>query len=622
MSDGPARKIARRVRQRHVVPWTAAYAAGAWLLVESTSYLTQLYGGPGWIEPTLVIVLAFGVFTAMTVAWFHGESGWQGVTRKEVVIHSTIAVALLATLALVPPNGGGETAAEADLPATRVAVLYFKDHSADASLTPLTSDLTEAVVHRLAQVPALDVLPLTAVEAFRGTRVAYDSILSAVRAGSLVEGSITTIEDDLVVTTQVFEAESQVHRASWVYARPDTMPATIVTEVADSIADQIRQTIGRQVTERQVLTSTDVPEAMTLYRRAQSILSNEAGTAWREDRRRGVGLLDDADRLLEEAERLDPDWIEPTLLRIEAAETKAQLMGGAGTMDRAVLRAALDHVERALVMTADSAPLLERRGTLRFTLAEYSDAAAANELLALAEADLRAASRLDPERPRTWLALSQVLERRGTLEGAYEYAVRAYETDSFMVLTAEVLEQLVSTALNLERIEEATHWCLMGRRLMPRDQGFAQWRLSILASLPAVTPRDIEVAWAYVDTLVASGMSNRREAWTGYGQMVVAITLATAGRADSADAVIGRARKTLARHGEAEMQAAGAYFEAVARLRLGQLDAAYDALSEYVDVFGGRAESLRSDWWFRELWDDPRFIRLYGGSPTEALGGS
>lgn len=621
MSDSPAREIARRIRERHVVPWTLAYVAGAWLTIEATSSLSGMFGWPGWIAPYLVIILTFGVFTAMTLAWFHGEAGWQGVTGREVAIHAVIAAALVATLGLNPPEIGDGGTEEEDLPATRVAVLYFKDHSADESLTPLTSDLTEAVVHRLAQVPALDVLPLTAVEAFRGARVPYDSILDAVRAGSLVEGSITNLENDLVVTTQLFEAESQVHEASWVYSRPDTAPAAVVTEVADSIADQIRQTIGRQVTERRVRTSTDVPEAMTLYRRAEAILSNEAGTAWREDRHRGVGLLDEADRLLEEAERLDPDWIEPTLLRIETAEKKAQLMGGAGTMDRSVLRTALDHVDRALVMTADSAPLLERRGTLRFTLAEYSDATAANELLGLAESDLRAASRLEPDRPRTWLALSQVLARQGSLDGAYEYAVKAYDTDSFMELTDQVLEQLVSTALNLERIEEATRWCLKGRQLLPLDQGFAQWRLSILASLPNVTPQDVETAWAYVDTLAATGMADRRESWTGYGQMAVAITLATAGQVDSADAVIHSARQTLTRHGEAGMQAAGAYFEAVARLRMEQLDAAYDALEEYVEVYGGRAESLRRDWWFRELWDDPRFIRLYGGSPTESLGG-
>ncbi len=84
--------------------------------------------------------------------------------------------------------------------------------------------------------------------------------------------------------------------------------------------------------------------------------------------------------------------------------------------------------------------------------------------------------------------------------------------------------------------------------------------------------------------------------------------------------MIGRARRTLERHGPPEMQAAGAYFEAAARLRLGQDDRAVSVLETYVTRFGGRAESLAHDWWFRDLWDHPGFIALYGGTPTEELG--
>jgi hypothetical protein len=129
----------------------------------------------------------------------------------------------------------------------------------------------------------------------------------------------------------------------------------------------------------------------------------------------------------------------------------------------------------------------------------------------------------------------------------------------------------------------------------------------------------VETAWAYVDTLVAAAMPDRRASWTGYGQMLVGVTLATAGQRDSATAVIQRARRTLQQHGSPEMQAAGAYFEAAARLRMDQRQSAIAALRRYTREFGGRAETLAHDWWFRELWDDPRFIALYGGSPTEAV---
>ena len=621
MSDRPAAEVVRRIRERRVVPWTLAYIAGAWLVFEATQSLADIYGWPDWIVPRLPVVLGFGVLTTITIAWYHGAAGWQRVTKQEAGLHVAIGASLVITL-LVNPPGAPETHDPTDFPPTRVAVLYFKDHSAGEELRPLSSDLTEAVVHRLAQVPALEVLPLTAVEEFRGTGTPYDSIIAALEAGSLVEGSLTRLEDDIAVTTQLFEAGSRVHQASWVHRRPDSLRAAVVTEVADSISHAIRTSIGRKVRERRVRTSTDVPEARDVFRRAEAILSNEAGTTWREDRERGVELLDEADRLLAEAERLDPGWIEPTLRRIDVAETRAQLMGGAGTMDRAVLRTAIEHATRALKLTADSAALLERRGLLRSTLAQYSDAETASRLRSEAEADLRHASRLDGDRPQTWWALSEVMRQQGSLESAYEYATKAYETDSFLELTSSALAKLCETALDLKRFDEARAWCLEGRRLAPPGGGqdLAMNLLAYAASLPDPGPEDVEMAWAYVDTVAAEGLPDRRPSWRGFGEMLVAVTLATAGLPDSADAVMARAQATLHRHAEANMQAAGDLFEAVALLRMERYEAVFSALEDYVEQYPGRAERLSSDWWFEALWDDPRFIALYGGTPTEALG--
>src|SRR5690606_37168654 len=115
--------------------------------------------------------------------------------------------------------------------------------------------------------------------------------------------------------------------------------------------------------------------------------------------RRGTALLDDADRLLQEAERLDPRWAEPILLRVDLAELHSRLVGGAGSVDDDLLASAIHHTSRALPLVADSARVLERRGLLRLELAEHSEAEAAAGLRAEAESDLRAASRMDGDRP-------------------------------------------------------------------------------------------------------------------------------------------------------------------------------------------------------------------------------
>lgn len=620
MKDSPARTLARTIRDRRVIPWTLAYLMGAWVLLEATSFLAGEFDGPEWIVPVLTVILAFGTFSAITFAWYHGAAGWQRITRREGLIHGVILATLLGAFWAGPPLSRSEPVEADALPITRVAVLYFKDHSEGAQLTPLSRDLTEAVVHRLAQVPALDVLPLTAVEEFRGARTPMDSIVARLRAGTLMEGSLTVLGGEIVVTAQLIEAATGVHRDSWVFSQPVDRPASVVTDVADSIGYATRAAIGRQVREHDVEASATVPEARALYRRARAILEDEARPVYWEDARRGIALLEDADRLLQEAERLDPGWAEPILLRVDVAELHSRLVGGAGSVDGATLATAIHHTSRALPLVPDSARVLERRGLLRLELSEHSEAKAAAELRTEAEADLRAASRMEGDRPHAWWGLSNLLELQGRFGGAQEYARKAYETDSFLELTEEVLQQLTTTALNLERLDEAEDWCNEGLRLLPGNQTFAHLRLLILASLPAPRPEDVERAWAYADTLARGAMPDRESSWRAMGEILVAATLAGAGEADSARAVLRRAGRVLARSGSPDIRAAGHFYEARARLQLGEYETVLNALRRYVDQYAGRAEGLATEWWFRELWDDPRFMALHGATATEAAG--
>ncbi|NIQ60114.1 MAG: hypothetical protein GWN71_44340, partial [Gammaproteobacteria bacterium] len=57
--------------------------------------------------------------------------------------------------------------------------------------------------------------------------------------------------------------------------------------------------------------------------------------------------------------------------------------------------------------------------------------------------------------------------------------------------------------------------------------------------------RDIRRAWAVADTLAELGLVERQAEWKAYAHFLVAAALARAGMADSADAVLRRARLRL-----------------------------------------------------------------------------
>jgi hypothetical protein len=125
---------------------------------------------------------------------------------------------------------------------------------------------------------------------------------------------------------------------------------------------------------------------------------------------------------------------------------------------------------------------------------------------------------------------------------------------------------------------------------------------------------DVGRAWALLDTMVQQTPPNQRETNRLYGQMLVALALARAGLADSARAVAVRAR------GNATIDPARdqAYYEALVRGQVGDLDEAIRLLSTYVAANPQMREGIARDqsWLFEPLRSDPRFVTLFGGDQT------
>lgn len=619
--SGALARLGREIRRRNVLPWTLGYLAGAWVVLESTDYFGDLYGWPGVVDRVLPVILAFGILSTIVLAWFHGVAGWQRMRGREIAIHAGIAALLLTTLGVWDGTAPGSPPDE-PLPLTRIAVLYFKNRT-PAQTGDRSGDLTEAVVHRLANVPALDVLPLTPVERYRNEEMPpFEDLIEELRAGTFVEGSVTTVADSVLVTAQLVESETGRHLDSWELAAADDGVGGWLPPIADAVADSVRSCLGDVLAWRHATAGATVPEAVEAYRRALTIREDEAAVTWKEDHRAGVDLLEQADALLREAERMDPSWPAPVELRSEIAELAARLEGGVGGIEPTRMRTAIAHATRALEMGQDSARMLARRGELLFQLAGRSERPEAARLYQEAERDLRLAVRLDPDRADAWWTLSRILERRGAFEGAYEYAKRAQKADSFLELGPDAPYRLLMTSLQGEHVEEARHWCRRGRELYPSDQSLIQGCMFVLVSLPDPDEDDIATAWELVRALGSGqiGMAERRPGWEAWGELATATILAQQGRADSAEHVIRRARAQIEGR-SLRLRAAAEVFEALARYRLGQTDAALEDLRKYVDLVPAEAPRLASEWWFRGLWDHPEYRALHTTKPTEAAGG-
>ena len=137
-------------------------------------------------------------------------------------------------------------------------------------------------------------------------------------------------------------------------------------------------------------------------------------------------------------------------------------------------------------------------------------------------------------------------------------------------------------------------------------------RLYTVASVPGDTA-NVSEAWQLHADYVETG--GNESGWNAaVGLSLVAAALARAGLADSARTVMAHARRRL------PSEEANApyfdYFEAYVATLVGDTELALELLARFIEAYPSQREFLPADWWFRPLWDDPRFRALMDASPS------
>jgi len=169
------------------------YVVGAWLVVQVIDSLLPMFGAPGWIARTVVILMAVGFVPALVFAWIFeltprglkrdaevlpSESiAPQTVQRMNRTIMAMLAIALayfaLDKFVLAPQRTTATmskasdaatskpvsepiaTAKHAPAPNNSIAVLPFVNMSSDKEQEYFSDGLSEELLNQLAQLPQL-----------------------------------------------------------------------------------------------------------------------------------------------------------------------------------------------------------------------------------------------------------------------------------------------------------------------------------------------------------------------------------------------------------------------------------------------------------------------------------
>jgi TolB-like protein/DNA-binding winged helix-turn-helix (wHTH) protein/tetratricopeptide (TPR) repeat protein len=195
------------------------------------------------------------------------ERGWTKTTRVGYRFALGTAAVLLAWFLGLNLRGPRDRLlGRADAGRIRsLAVLPLDNLSGDPSQEYFVDGMTDAVITNLSKISALRVISHTSVNHFKGTKKPLHEIATELQVDAVIEGSVEREADRVRITANLVQAFPEKHLWAESYDRDLRSILDLESEVARTIADQIKITVTPEERRRMAVSQTVDPEAHELY---------------------------------------------------------------------------------------------------------------------------------------------------------------------------------------------------------------------------------------------------------------------------------------------------------------------------------------------------------------------
>jgi adenylate cyclase len=140
---------------------------------------------------------------------------------------------------------GAENSASPGPPDPRtVAVLPFSNLSPEPNQEYFCDGIVEDIINALTPIPEFKVIARTTTLSFKWSSADLREIGSRLGAGRIVEGTVRKTGNVLRISANLVSSETQQVLWSWVFDRPAQDLFSVGDEIARSIADALRATLG------------------------------------------------------------------------------------------------------------------------------------------------------------------------------------------------------------------------------------------------------------------------------------------------------------------------------------------------------------------------------------------
>ncbi len=410
------------LRRRNILRVAAAYALVAWILIEAGSVLLPLFDAPDRLVKGYVVVVIVGLVVALVIAWVF-EITPDGIKleknvdrtkhrpasprRSNVAIIGLLAIALIVSMFFNVTEVGQRQLS--------IAVLPFTSRSSDSENQYFADGIHDDLLTRLSNIESLRVISRTSVLEYRDTTKKLPQIGKELGVATIVEGAVQRSGNQVRITVQLIDAQTDEHIWAQSYDREMTMANLfkIQSEISAQIASSLRAALTPEEQTRLATVPTTNLEAYTLYAAGRNNLTQ---------RRFETLLL--ARQQFEQAIALDPNFAKA---QAGLAQTVLLLLINHQAITASV---AYELVEQALARALElDAGLGEAYAVLGLLEASrWGQTRLGDGNLRAADAFLRAID-LSPNLADTYVWFSSLRDWEGNYEEAIDFLTQAILVD-------------------------------------------------------------------------------------------------------------------------------------------------------------------------------------------------
>jgi adenylate cyclase len=247
------------LKRRRLVRVLLLYAVVGWVVIEVASTVLPALQLPPWAVTlvTVLVVLGFPIAAALA---------WASDTRPAISPTMPMPMPAPDPLAASAPSPSPAVVSEGR---HSVAVLPFDNMSGDPENEYFSDGIAEEILNLLTKLPQLKVASRTSSFVFKGKEASIPTVARELGVGSVLEGSVRRAGDHVRISAQLIDTASDSHLWSETYDRELKDVFAIQDDIARSIAEALRVTLGPRERRALQTIATANPQAYDCYLRGR-----------------------------------------------------------------------------------------------------------------------------------------------------------------------------------------------------------------------------------------------------------------------------------------------------------------------------------------------------------------